>query len=148
MNNKKSLSGSMIGIRIVLVLAGLFIIYTGINVAFGGMFTLGLQGQTDFMQVTNEQAYLVQDSHIRFIGGLWLGIGILFIVAAFQLMKYKEALSFSLLLIFLGGLSRLTQMDIPTLVSQNVAGSLAAELIGVPLLFLWLNRLAKQQSAS
>jgi hypothetical protein len=36
------------GLRIVLILAGLVIIFTGVNTAFGGMLTLGWQGQTTF----------------------------------------------------------------------------------------------------
>jgi hypothetical protein len=78
-------NASSTALRIVLVLAGVFIILTGINITFGGMQTLGWQGKSAFFEVTNEHAFLVHDSHIRFLSGLWLGVGALFIVAATNL---------------------------------------------------------------
>jgi len=75
-------NASAIGLRVVLILAGIVIIFTGVNTAFGGMLTLGWQGQTKFFEITDKHSYLVQDSHIRFLGGLWTGIGLFFIVAS------------------------------------------------------------------
>ncbi len=133
-----------IGLRIVLVLAGIFIAFTGVNLAFGGMLTLGWQGQTAFFEITNQQAYLVQDSHIRFLGGLWTGIGLLFIVAATNLQKYESALKVAFVLIFLGGLARFSQMQMDITFGKDIVGSLVAELVGMPLLYFWLSRTAKK----
>lgn len=63
---------SLLGLRVVLVLAGVVVCITGINLAFGGIRTLGWQGAFDFIQVIDERRFLAQDSHIRFLGGVWL----------------------------------------------------------------------------
>lgn len=133
-----------IGLRVVLVLAGIFIAFTGVNLALGGILTLGWQGQTAFFEVTNRHAYLVQDSHIRFLGGLWTGIGLLFIVAVTNLQKYQSALNMAFILIFLGGLARFSQMQMDIIFGKDIVGSLAAELVGMPLLYFWLSRTLKK----
>ncbi|MGI9415032.1 MAG: DUF4345 domain-containing protein [Hyphomicrobiales bacterium] len=131
---------SPFALKAVLVLAGAFIIFTGINIAFGGMLTLGLQGANDFFRVTSEAAYLVQDSHIRFLGGLWIGVGALFVVSVYDLARFRPLLNFAFALVFIGGLARFTMMRTDVLFGPDIAGSLAAELIGMPLLYFWLAR--------
>ncbi len=69
-----------IGLRVVLLLAGASILITGINVAFGGIRTLGWQGERMFFDITNQTAFRAQDSHVRFLGGLWLGVGLFFVI--------------------------------------------------------------------
>jgi hypothetical protein len=139
MNNARS-----IALRVVLVIAGLLIILTGLNIALGGILTLGWQGQTVFFEVTDQHSYLVQDSHIRFIGGLWLGIGLFFLVAATNVRKYKGALFLAFALIFLGGLARLSQMHLEITFGPQIIGSLIAELVGMPLLYLWVSKAIKK----
>lgn len=129
-----------IALRVVLVLAGLMISVTGLNTALGGMLTLGWQGQTVFFQVTDEPAYLVQDSHIRFLGGVWLGIGLFLIVASTNVRRFKGALFLALALIFLGGLARFSQMHLEVTFGARIVGPLLAELVGVPLLYLWVKK--------
>ena len=133
-----------IGFRVVLILAGIFIVFTGINTAFGGMLTLGLQGQTAFFEVTDKHSYLVQDSHVRFLGGLWTGIGLLFILASGNVEKYQSVLMFAFALIFLGGLARFSQMQMEITFGKDIVGSLAAELVGIPVLYFWLSRTVKR----
>ncbi|HLG31714.1 MAG TPA: hypothetical protein VI362_01645 [Ignavibacteriaceae bacterium] len=60
--------------RTVLIVLGALNIFVGINVGFGGIVTLGLQGQTEFFEVTNETVFLMRDSHIRYFGGLYFSI--------------------------------------------------------------------------
>jgi len=107
MNNARS-----IALRVVLVIAGLLIILTGLNIALGGILTLGWQGQTVFFEVTDQHSYLVQDSHIRFIGGLWLGIGLFFLVAATNVRKYKGAWFLAFALSFCGGRAVIWKMQL------------------------------------
>lgn len=133
-----------IALRVVLILAGLIIIFTGVNTAFGGMLTLGWQGQTTFFEVTDQHSYLVQDSHIRFLGGLWMGIGLLFIFAARNVERHQNVLKFALVLIFLGGLARFSQMQLDITFGKEIVGSLVAELVGMPLLYFWLSRTLKK----
>ena len=135
---------SAIGLRVVLILAGIVILFTGVNTAFGGMLTLGWQGQTTFFEVTNQYSYLVQDSHIRFLGGLWMGIGLLFVVASTNVERYQSALKFAFVLIFLGGLARFSQMQLDITLGKDIVGSLVVELIGMPLLYFWLSRTVKK----
>ena len=129
-------------LRVVLVLAGAFIAFTGLNTALGGIPTLGWQGQTPFLQVTDQAAYLVQDSHTRFLGGVWTALGVLFIVAARAPAAYRPVLYFAYAAVFLGGLARLSQLEFGTIFGPDIVGSLIAELIGMPLLFLWTRRSA------
>lgn len=133
-----------IALRVVLILAGLIIIFTGVNTAFGGMLTLGWQGQTTFFEVTDQHSYLVQDSHIRFLGGLWMGMGLLFIFAARNLERHQNVVKFALALIFLGGLARFSQMQLDITFGKEIVGSLVAELVGMPLLYFWLSRTLKK----
>ena len=133
-------SRAPLGLSVVLVIAGAFIVFTGINVGFGGMPTLGWQGPNNFFQVTAEHAYLTQDSHVRFLGGVWAGIGCLFVAAPFHFTKLLPPLRFALILIFLGGLMRLTIWRTDVVFSPEIIGSLTAELVLVPVLFLWLSR--------
>ena len=133
-----------IALRVVLILAGLIIIFTGVNTAFGGMLTLGWQGQTTFFEVTDQHSYLVQDSHIRFLGGLWMGMGLLFIFAARNVERQQNVLKFALVLIFLGGLARFSQMQLDITFGKEIVGSLVAELVGMPLLYFWLSRTLKK----
>jgi hypothetical protein len=137
-------NASAIALRVVLVLAGIVILFTGVNTAFGGMLTLGWQGQTTFFEVTDQHSYLVQDSHIRFLGGLWMGIGLLFIVASRKVERYQGALKFAFVLIFLGGLARFSQMQLDITFGKDIVGSLIAELAGMPLLYFWLSRTVKK----
>jgi Domain of unknown function (DUF4345) len=131
---------NLAALRTVLVLAGVFTTFTGINIACGGIETLGWQGVDNFFAVTNEHSFLVQDSHVRFLGGVWIGAGILFLLAATDMRKYRDALNVVLAMIVLGGLARLTQMHPEVTFGADVFGSFFAELIGIPLLYWWLTR--------
>lgn len=125
---------------IVLVLAGLFTTFTGINIAFGGIPTLGWQGVDDFFAVTNEHDFLVQDSHVRFLGGVWIGVGLLLMLSPIDLKRCRTALTLVFGLIFLGGLARLGQLNLAVTFGPDIVGSLIAEVIGMPVLYAWLTR--------
>ena len=131
-------------LRAVLVLAGLFTTFTGINIAFGGIATLGWQGVDSFFAITNEHDFLVQDSHVRFLGGVWIGVGLLLSLSPIHLQRCRAALTLVFGLIFLGGLARLGQMNFAVTFGPDVAGSLAAEVIGMPVLYLWLRRALRE----
>jgi len=139
MTTKKKL----IALRIVLGLVGLYIILSGINIAVGGMPTLGLGGQSNFFKVTDMQPYLIQDSHIRFVGGVWLGLGLLFLLSTTNVYKYKTQLLFGCVLIFVGGLSRLFEMHPEITFGKNIIGPFLAEIIGTPILFTWISKTVK-----
>lgn len=129
-------------LRVVMVIVGALIIYVGINVGFGGIRTLGLQGTTEFVEVTNEGRFLAQDSHVRFLGGVFGTIGLFFLLAATNLHKYKLALKVVLVLVFIGGLARFSSLGV--VFSPDVVGSVAVEIVLMPILYLWVSSVEKQ----
>ncbi len=134
-------------LRIFLILAGLTIIFTGINISLGGILTLGLQGTADFLTVTNPQRFLAQDSHIRFLGGVWFSIGALFVIGSFNMFKFETALKFSFMAVFIGGIARFSQMNLGVTLGPDILASLIAELVGMPVLFFWLSAIVKKSKA-
>jgi hypothetical protein len=133
-------------LRVILILSGLFIIFTGLNVVLGGVMTMGWQGATDFVKVTNEHAYLIRDSHTRFYGGVWFAMGLMFILSTMDLKKYLPILQAMFVFIFIGGLARLGQMRFAVTFSADLIGSVIAELIGMPILFFWLGKAVSEKN--
>lgn len=127
-------------LRVVLFLIGLIIMVTGINISFGGILTLGWQGSNDFVSITDQVRFNAQDSHVRFLGGVWLTIGVTFVLAALQLARFQSALRFALVATFAGGLARFTQMNLDVTLGSDILPSLIAEVIGMPLLYFWLSK--------
>lgn len=139
---------SLFAMRLVLVVAGAFIVFTGIDIAFGGIVSLGWQGAHSFLEVTNIHTFQVQDSHIRFLGGVWMGIGFFLALAATNPARYEIALKLAFALIFLGGLARMTQMNFGIVFGPHIVGSFVAEVIGMPILYFWLSRAMTKRGAS
>lgn len=128
---------------VLLVLLGIVNILIGINVGFGGIETLGLQGQTKFFEITNEYQFSVQDSHIRYFGGLYAGIGLFLLIAATNLRKYQTALYLVFYLIFMGGLARLTMRRNEIVFGNDIIVSIFVELAIMPLLWILLSKALK-----
>lgn len=126
------------GLRIVLMFAGAFALVTGLDQALGGLATLGWMGQPDFYAITDRSAFLVADNHQRFLGGIWTGIGVALFVGLTNLPRYEDVLRLCFGLVFVGGLARFSQMNLEVTFGPAVLGSLATELIGMPLLVVWL----------
>lgn len=135
MNTKKN-----IPLKIVLVLGGLYIIGSGLNIALGGIATMGWGSQHGFVSATNVHDYLIQDSHVRFVGGVWTGIGLFVLYSISDLARYRPYLFLCCALIFFGGLCRLSEGRPDVTFSSPILYSFCAELIGVPLLCWWLYR--------
>lgn len=134
-------------LRTVLLLVGITIIAIGINTGLGGIHTLGLQVPPDFIEIVDAKDYAVQDSHTRFLGGFWLGAGLLFISGCFRLERQRSVLVILLLMGFVGGLARFSALDLNLLLGPDVLPSLAFELAGFPLLAFWLHKSANPQLA-
>ena len=105
--------------------------------------TLGLQGPTDFVTAADPARYATQDSHVRFLGGLWLGVGLLFVAAAWRLRSLKAAVQAALVLIVIGGLARLSAQRFDVLLGPDILGSFVAEVALMPVLLLWSTRVAR-----
>jgi hypothetical protein len=132
---------SSTALRIVLVLVGAMFVYIGINVGFGGIRTLGFQGPTSFLEVTNMAAYLIQDSHVRFLGGVFGAMGLFLILGATNLPKFQTGLKLVFALTFIGGLTRFSMPGV--IFGSGVLGSLLGELVLMPILYFWLTRVVK-----
>lgn len=128
-------------LRSVLALVGAVIVFLGLNVGFGGIQTLGWQGgAVDFFAVTNEPVFAVRDNHIRFIGGVWLGLGLLMLAGSVAFQRLRTVLVSLTAMIFVGGLARLSGGDVAVLLGGNVAPSLVFEIVLMPLLGLWFTK--------
>jgi hypothetical protein len=125
-------------LKAILAIVGFGIVFLGINIGFGGIQTLGLQGDGSFISVTDPTLFSVRDSHVRFIGGVWLGVGLLFIATAFRLQQLRGTLLAAIGMIFVGGLARLSAPDLAPLMGADLLPSLLAELLLFPLLALWI----------
>lgn len=124
-------------LRGVLGLLGLAVVYLGVNVGLGGIRTLGWQGgATEFLTVTDPALFAVRDSHIRFIGGIWLAVGLTLAAGAVWLDRLRLVLVAITALVFVGGLTRLSGA-----LPADVLPSLALELLGFPLLGWWIWRI-------
>lgn len=139
---------SATALRAVLVPLGAVSAFVAVNVAFGGLETLGLQGPTDYFQVTDRDAYLIRDSHARYYGGVYLGIGAFLILASTNLQKYRIALNLVFAVIFLGGLARLTQQEPSVIFGNDLALSTVIELVGMPALAFWLAAATREPRAA
>lgn len=122
----------------IIVIIGGVIILLGLNIGLGGIRTLGWQSARDFVSVTDAATFHAQDSHIRFIGGVWFGIGAVFVIGGFAMHKFRSALIILSGIIAIAGLFRLSGMANGGILSAAIAPSLAFELVGFPLIAWWL----------
>jgi len=127
-------------LRGLLAVTGVIVIWLGLNISLGGIATLGWQGATEFFTITDAQTFAVQDNHVRFIAGVWTGVGLFLVAGAIVPQRLAPVLIAMTALVFLGGLARLTTMDPALLLSAKLAPSLVAELVLFPLLGLWIHR--------
>lgn len=86
------------------------------------------------------------NSQIRYLGAVWLGFGALLWHCLGDLPKHAAILRGALVIVFIGGLGRVAsviQFGFPasTVGHGFVIGATAIEIIGMPLLLLWMRRL-------
>lgn len=125
-------------LNIVVVIVGVAIIFLGLNIGLGGIKTLGWQTTRDFISITDAATFHTQDSHIRFIGGIWFGVGATFVIGGFAMRTFRPTLIILSAMIAIAGLFRISGVDSGVIFSAAVAPSLVLELFGFPLLACWL----------
>ncbi len=130
-----------IAFRIVLVIVGAVSAVIAVNVAFGGLHTLGWQGPTDYFTVTDEANFAIRDNHARFFGGVMLALGAFFILAATNPRRYRGALLLAITLMFAGGLARFTQFELGVTFGPAIIVSALVELVLMPVLAVWVWKL-------
>ena len=130
-------------LRVILVVIGAFIVFVGVNVAFGGIQTLGWQVAQGFVSVVNEPNFLVQDNHVRYLGGVFGAVGVMLLLGATNLTRYQKELRLVFVLIFVGGLARFSSQQPAVIFGAGVITSLITELVVMPILFFWLPRVVR-----
>ncbi len=126
-------------LTIVVFLSGLAIMAIGGGVGLGGFRTLGLQIDPDFFEVTNKAVFDVQDSHTRYLGGIFFMAGIVFVIGAFRIEKFRTSLIVLCLMIAGAAVFRFLGGD-ANLLSRELMPSLMLEILFAPLLAFWLWR--------
>lgn len=126
-------------LRSVLALTGCAILFLGLNIALGGISTLGWQGGgAGFFTVADPVEFAVKDSHIRFVGGVWTSVGLLMLIGSAAFQGMRQTLVALTAMVFVGGLSRFSAFDPDVLMSAAIAPSFVLELGLFPLLGLWI----------
>ena len=128
---------------IVLAIAGLALMAGGINIGLGGIRSLGWQVNNNFLEVIDTAAFDAQDNHVRFVGGVLMGVGASLLVGSFRLEQMRTVLIAITIFVFIGGLCRLSALNADVILSSHVAPSMFAELILFPLLGIWIHLAAK-----
>jgi hypothetical protein len=123
-------------LRIVLGILAFLTVYVGIDNALGGIATLGMQGPANFLDVTDQLAFAVRDSHVRFLGGVWLAAGLVLIGGALRLDSFRDAVLVVCGLAVIGGLARFSQEGSPVFTDTGLLIALGIELVVFPLLAL------------
>lgn len=131
---------SKLALQCLLALMGLVIIWLGMNVGLGGIPTLGWQGSSDFLELTNPESFSIRDNHVRFLGGFWFGAGLMFLLASVKPGPMRWVVTSLCFMIVCGGLARLSAGDISLLTGQNILPSLLAEFILFPVLAFWVHK--------
>jgi hypothetical protein len=85
-------------------------------------------------------AFLVQDSHVRFLAGAYTGLGLVFLLGAIDPRRFRTPIGVACALILLGGLARLSQARPEVTFGPALIGSMVAELVLMPLLWWWTYR--------
>lgn len=130
----------IIVLRTILMIIGAVIVVLGLNIGLGGIKTLGWQTVRDFVAITDSVTFGTQDNHIRFIGGVWFGVGVVFFAGGIALQSLRPTLIVLAILIAVAGLFRLSALDVAVFTSMAIAPSLALEVVGFPLLAWWLSK--------
>ena len=125
-------------LNLVVIIVGVAIIFLGLNVGLGGIKTLGWQTTRDFVAITDAAMFHAQDSHMRFIGGIWFGVGAAFVIGGLAMRTFRPTLIILSAMIAIAGLFRLSDIDSDVIFSIAIAPSLVLELFGFPLLAWWL----------
>lgn len=134
--------------RAVLLLAGAFVVVLGLDIGLGGITTRGWLGSNDFVAITDAHAFAIQDNHVKFLGGVWLGVGLTLVAGAWRPARFAQVLRLAFALIFFGGVMRLLSDNPEIAFGPDIIGPLAAELVGMPILYLWHRSVVRGEASA
>lgn len=139
----------MTSFRTVIALFALLPLATGLADVL-----LGVAGQTTLGVALSSETLAdpVLDSQFRFLASIWFGLGLLLCLCAWKPLRYPNVLRGVLAVIFLGGIARIlsiVQLGLPESVVGQVfvLVAIAIEIIGMPLLLWWQQRLMKASAS-
>lgn len=124
--------------KIIVGILGLIAIVTGANDFWNGAAVKGDFGK-NLGQLENDPTL---NFTLRFLGAIWMGFGVLLILFASDLEKYKMALLISFIIVIVGGIGRLISVMKHGIEEGNETMAysiLAVELLLVPALLAWLS---------
>jgi len=103
----------------------------------------GFASQESFGATMPDDGFAIVDNVFRFFSGLWIGVGVLFVIFIRDLDRYKPAMIALLFIVLLGGFGRIIsiiQYGMPQHPSGLglVTAGLIAEVIVTPALLWWL----------
>lgn len=124
--------------QVLLVLIGVAISFLGLDFALGGIHTLGWQVPPDYVTATDPSTFPTQDNHVRFLGGVFVAVGLGYLIGGLLLSTLRQSVITLSLLVACAGLFRLSAME--GALSAPVLPSLLLELLVFPALALWLWR--------
>jgi hypothetical protein len=128
-------------LQIAIALASLVPISAGLaGAAFGASFTNWLDDTAYFGSAL--------DSHVRYLSGLLLGIGIAFLTTVPEIETHARRFMLLTLIVFAGGLARLAGVIVSGPPHRGMLFALAMELVVTPLLWAWQKRLAQTDERS
>ncbi len=135
---------SATALKAVLIVLGLYGLFISIDFGWGGFATLGWQGSTDFLQITDSARYGVQDSHFRFLAGAFSVVSAFVIFAVTDLQRHQKTLNLIFALIFVGGVTRFTSANFGVLFGTEIIVALFAEIGLMLILYVWLRRVVSR----
>jgi hypothetical protein len=108
----------------------------------------GLFGVLFGPALTGDQVSVSADSHFRHLSGLLLGIGLCFLSTVPGIEDKTGRFRILTLLVFIGGLGRLTGLLLTGVPSLYMLAGMFMELVVTPLLCLWQTRIANRYAES
>lgn len=122
-------------LQILLTILGLIPTVTGI---------LTMMGIYDpLLQSLNLPHDPLLDSELRFLGGIWLGLGLTVLVTARSLEKHLFLYRVLWVMIFIGGVGRLISMVLVGMPPIPFIGFTVLEIVGAPLFLYWHQQVVK-----
>ena len=107
----------------------------------------GLSGVVEGPHFFQLSASVTADSHMRYLSGLLLGIGILALTVIPHVETHAERMAALTLIVFVGGLSCLWSLIEVGQPNGVMSAALFVELLLTPALYFWVRRVARISAA-
>lgn len=130
-------------LQIVIALAGLVPVVGGLAGVVLGAAAFGGAGVADGASVGRDLDAVTLDSHVRYLSGLLLGIGVTFWRLIPTIERRTAIVRVLTAIVVIGGVARLIGLMLDGQPSTVMMFALAMELVVTPLICLWQGRVAR-----